>query len=88
MARCVTAARPASTPGCAAGAAPGVAGCLPRVQYSNPTFGCFPPARVVREGGREAQGLTPGFDGTGFFAAEARDVVLDAVRRMAGREER
>ncbi len=51
--------------------------------YSNDKFGYFPSARVVREGGYEAQGLTSGFGGPGFFAPEAQDAAIGAVRRLA-----
>jgi hypothetical protein len=53
--------------------------------YSNDKFGYFPSARVVREEGYEAQGLTAGFGGPGFFAPEGQEVALGAVRRMAER---
>ena len=43
--------------------------------------GCWS-RRVTEEGGYEAQGLTKGFGGPGFFAPEAEDAVLNAVREL------
>ena len=50
--------------------------------YCNDKIGYLPSRRVAEEGGYEAQGLTKGFGGPGFFAPEAEDAVLDAVREL------
>ncbi|MDP6357407.1 MAG: neutral/alkaline non-lysosomal ceramidase N-terminal domain-containing protein [Planctomycetota bacterium] len=48
--------------------------------YSNEVFGYLPTASIVAEGGYEARGLVRE---VGVFAAEAEDVTVDAVRRLA-----
>jgi hypothetical protein len=57
--------------------------------YSNDCFGYLPSARVVREGGHEAIGVTLWAWSrnlspmVGFFDPRVQDVVVDAVRRLA-----
>jgi hypothetical protein len=51
--------------------------------YCNDTYGYFPSARVLREGGYETRGLYHG--GIGYFAPEAQDVLVAKVRELAGR---
>lgn len=51
--------------------------------YCNDTFGYFPSARVLREGGYETRGLYEG--GIGYFAPEAQDVMVEKVRELARR---
>ena len=48
--------------------------------YCNQVFGYLPTARIVAEGGYETVGLV---EDTGLFAAEAQDVVVVTVRRLA-----
>jgi neutral ceramidase len=50
--------------------------------YCNDKFGYLPSKRVAEEGGYEAQGLTKGFGGPGFFAPEAEGVILAAVKNL------
>jgi hypothetical protein len=50
--------------------------------YCNDTYGYFPSARVLREGGYETRGLYHG--GIGYFAPEAQDVMVEKVRELAG----
>ncbi|HXG10083.1 MAG TPA: neutral/alkaline non-lysosomal ceramidase N-terminal domain-containing protein [Gemmataceae bacterium] len=55
--------------------------------YCNDVFGYLPSARVLAEGGYETRGLTSG--GTGLFAPNAQDVLVEKVRELAqkaGRE--
>jgi hypothetical protein len=55
--------------------------------YCNDVYGYLPSARVLQEGGYETRGLYSG--GLGFFAPQAQDVLVQAVRelaRRAGRE--
>ena len=52
--------------------------------YCNDKFGYLPSKRVAEEGGYEAQGLIKGYGGPGFFAPEAEDVLVRAVKRLAG----
>jgi len=51
--------------------------------YCNDVFGYLPSARVLTEGGYETRGLYAG--GTGFFDAKAEEVVVRAVRELAGK---
>jgi hypothetical protein len=51
--------------------------------YCNDTFGYFPSARVLREGGYETRGIYHG--GIGYFAPEAQDVMVEKVRELASR---
>lgn len=51
--------------------------------YCNDKFGYLPSARVAREGGYEAQGLTLGYGGPGFFSPEAEEAVASAVTTLA-----
>lgn len=57
--------------------------------YSNDCFGYLPTARVVKEGGHEAIGVTLWAWSrnlspmVGFFEPRVQDVVVDAVRRLA-----
>ena len=53
--------------------------------YCNDKIGYLPSRRVTEEGGYEAQGLTKGFGGPGFFAPAAEDAVLDAVKELLRR---
>jgi hypothetical protein len=53
--------------------------------YCNDKIGYLPSRRVTAEGGYEAQGLTKGFGGPGFFAPAAEDAVLDAVKELLRR---
>lgn len=53
--------------------------------YCNDKFGYLPSARVVREGGYEAPGLSVGYGGPGFFAPEAEQALAGAVRALASR---
>jgi hypothetical protein len=53
--------------------------------YCNDKIGYLPSRRVAEEGGYEAQGLTKGFGGPGFFAPAVEDAVLDAVRELLRR---
>jgi hypothetical protein len=53
--------------------------------YCNDKIGYLPSRRVVEEGGYEAQGLTKGFGGPGFFSPAAEDAVLTAVRDLLHR---
>ena len=48
--------------------------------YCNQVFGYLPTAQIVAEGGYEARGPVADI---GFFTADAQDVVVAAVRRMA-----
>jgi len=48
--------------------------------YSNEVDGYLPDATIVAEGGYEARGLVAD---VGFYSAEAQDVVVDTVRRLA-----
>jgi hypothetical protein len=50
--------------------------------YSNESFGYFPSARVVREGGYETRGLN---SGGGWFAQEAEAALMAKVRELAAR---
>ena len=50
--------------------------------YCNQVFGYLPAARIVAEGGHETVRLV---EETGLFAAEAQDVVVATVRRLAAR---
>ena len=49
--------------------------------YCHDVFGYLPSAHVLAEGGYETRGLYSG--GAGFFAPEAQDVVVQAVRELA-----
>ena len=49
--------------------------------YSNQVFGYLPSARIVKEGGYESLGLVSVHPG--WFSADAQDVVLAAIRKMA-----
>jgi hypothetical protein len=51
--------------------------------YCNDVFGYLPSARVLAEGGYETRGLYAG--GAGLFAPRAQDVLVAAVRTLAGR---
>ncbi|MHC5537338.1 hypothetical protein ACYOEI_03770, partial [Singulisphaera rosea] len=57
--------------------------------YSNDCFGYLPTARVVKEGGHEAIGVTLWAWSrnlspmVGFFEPRVEEVILDAVRRLA-----
>jgi neutral ceramidase len=51
--------------------------------YCNDTYGYFPSARVLREGGYETRGLYHG--GIGYFAPEAQAVMVEKVRELASR---
>lgn len=53
--------------------------------YCNDKIGYLPSRRVAEEGGYEAQGLTKGFGGPGFFAPDAEDAVLGAVKELLRR---
>jgi neutral ceramidase len=53
------------------------------VAYTNEVFGYLPSARVLEEGGYETRGIYAG--GPGFFAPAAQEVLVKAVREMAGR---
>lgn len=53
--------------------------------YCNDSFGYLPSKRVTEEGGYEAQGLTKGFGGPGYFAPEAEGVVINAVKDLLQR---
>jgi len=53
--------------------------------YCNDKIGYLPSRRVAEEGGYEAQGLTKGFGGPGFFSPQAEDAVLDAVKELLRR---
>lgn len=53
--------------------------------YCNDKIGYLPSRRVAEEGGYEAQGLTKGFGGPGFFSPAAEEAVLDAVRDLLRR---
>ena len=48
--------------------------------YCNEVDGYLPDATIVAEGGYEARGLVADI---GFYSAEAQDVVVDTVRRLA-----
>jgi len=50
--------------------------------YCNEVFGYLPTARIVAEGGYECLGTVPP---SGFFAAEAQDVVVSMVTALAER---
>lgn len=50
--------------------------------YCNDKFGYLPSKRVAEEGGYEAQGLTKGFGGPGFFSPHAEEALLKAVRPL------
>jgi len=50
--------------------------------YANDCFGYLPTVRVLAEGGYETRGL---IGEAGFFAPEAQDVAVAAVRRLAER---
>jgi neutral ceramidase len=50
--------------------------------YANDCFGYLPTAKVLAEGGYETRGL---IGEVGFFAPEAQDVAVAAVRRLAER---
>jgi neutral ceramidase len=51
--------------------------------YCNDVFGYLPSARVIAEGGYETRGLYSG--GAGFFDPKAEEVVVRAVRELAGK---
>ncbi|WP_414664803.1 neutral/alkaline non-lysosomal ceramidase N-terminal domain-containing protein [Horticoccus sp. 23ND18S-11] len=51
--------------------------------YCNDTYGYFPSARVLREGGYETRGIYHG--GIGYFAPEAEAVMVETVRDLAKR---
>jgi hypothetical protein len=51
--------------------------------YCNDVFGYLPSARVLGEGGYETRGLYSG--GPGFFDPKAEEVVVRAVRELAGK---
>jgi neutral ceramidase len=53
--------------------------------YCNDQFGYLASKRVTEEGGYEAQGLTKGFGGPGYFAPEAEGVVINAVKGLLQR---
>ncbi len=53
--------------------------------YCNDKFGYLPSKRVAEEGGYEAQGLTKGFGGPGFFAPEAEAVIVNGVKGLLQR---
>jgi len=53
--------------------------------YCNDKIGYLPSRRVTEEGGYEAQGLTKGFGGPGFFAPGVEEVILDAVKELLRR---
>lgn len=53
--------------------------------YCNDKFGYLPSKRVAEEGGYEAQGLTKGFGGPGFFSPAAEEAVVGAVKEMLRR---
>jgi hypothetical protein len=53
--------------------------------YCNDKIGYLASRRVTEEGGYEAQGLTKGFGGPGFFSPAAEEAVLDAVRELLRR---
>ncbi len=53
--------------------------------YSNQVFGYLPSAKVVQEGGYETLGLVSAH--IGWFAADAQDVLLAAIRRMKDGEQ-
>ena len=51
--------------------------------YCNDTYGYFPSARVLREGGYETRGIYHG--GIGYFAPEAETVMVATVRDLTKR---
>lgn len=51
--------------------------------YCHDTYGYLPSARVLREGGYETRGLYHG--GIGYFAPEAQDALVGAVRELASK---
>jgi hypothetical protein len=51
--------------------------------YCNDTYGYFPSARVLREGGYETRGIYHG--GIGYFAPEAQNVLVAKVRELSER---
>jgi Neutral/alkaline non-lysosomal ceramidase, N-terminal len=51
--------------------------------YCNDVFGYLPSARVLEEGGYETRGLYSG--GPGFFDTKAEEVLVRAVRDLAGK---
>ena len=53
--------------------------------YCNDKIGYLPSKRVAEEGGYEAQGLTKGFGGPGFFSPEAEAVLITAVKGLLQR---
>jgi neutral ceramidase len=53
--------------------------------YCNDSFGYLPSKKVIEEGGYEAQGLTKGFGGPGFFSPDAEGVLINAVKGLLQR---
>ena len=53
--------------------------------YCNDKIGYLPSKRVAEEGGYEAQGLTKGFGGPGFFSPDAEAVLITAVKGLLQR---
>ena len=49
--------------------------------YANDLFGYVPSAHMLSEGGYETRGLYAG--GVGYFAPQAQDVLVNAVRELA-----
>ena len=51
--------------------------------YGNDTYGYFPSARVLREGGYETRGIYHG--AIGYFSPAAQEVMVQKVRELAER---
>jgi hypothetical protein len=49
--------------------------------YCNESFGYLPTRKILAQGGHESMGLTLDY---GFFSADVEDVVVAAVRQLAG----